>query len=85
MVSRSRLGWDLFVRSSGVSLFYGARRPRLERGFAGSPKLLHAGALHWAGLTPGPGQLIGGLGSALWAAMRGAPSVPNPSPNLPRG
>ena len=85
VVTRSRLGWDLFVRSSGVSLFYGDRRPRLERGFAGSPRLLHAGALHWGGQTPGPGQLIGGLGSAIWAAMRRPPTEPSLSPNLPRG
>jgi len=85
VMGRSRLGWDLFLRSSGVSLFYGGRRPRLERGFAGSQKLLHAGALHWAGRPQSPVGLVGGVGSALWAALGRAPSQPVPSPNLPRG
>jgi len=81
-LSRSRLGWDLFARSWGVSLFYGQRRPRLERGFAGSQALLEAGARHWAGHAQSPLSLMGGLGQALWSSMASAPQLAATSPNL---
>lgn len=81
---RSRLGWDLFARSQGVSWFYGRRRPRLERGFAHARPLLHAAALHWAGRGPDIPRIALGLGAATLGALQSAPSTPNPSPNLPR-
>lgn len=81
--SRSRLGWDLWVRSTGVSLFYGHRRSRLERAFAHAPALLEAGALHWGGDWPGVGRLARGMGSALVGALRPTPRQPAASPNRP--
>lgn len=78
---RSRLGWDLWVRSSGVSWFYGDWRPRLERAFARSPKLLEAGALHWGGRLPGPGLLVPGALGAAVGALSAPPAVDHPSPN----
>jgi len=73
--SKSRLGWDLWVRSTGTPLFYGDRRPRLERAFANSPALLEAGAIHWAGGTPGPILLARGLTAAAFGALKGPPEA----------
>ncbi len=82
-LERSRLGWDLRVRSDGVSWFYGGWRPRLERAFARSPDLLHAGALHWGGRVPGPGLLATGALRAALGALASPPSSPHRSPNRP--
>lgn len=84
VLARSRLGWDLWVRSRGTPVFYGAQRPRLERAFAHSPALLEAGAVHWAGGVPGPGLLSRGLAAAAVGALRAAPTQAHLSPNLPR-
>ena len=64
-----RLGWDLWVRSRAVPWFYGAARPRLEAAFAAAPRLLLAGARHWAALPQrwgqvGLGAIEGGVGFA---------------------
>jgi flavin-dependent dehydrogenase len=66
---RGRLGLDLRARAAMVPWFYGQRRAALEAGFAGSPDLLHAGALHWAGRRAPLPALARGLLRGAWAAL----------------
>ena len=62
-----RLGWDLAVRTGLLRAFYGSPRPRLEAAFAAAPRMLWAGARHWAAApqrwgSVGLGLLQGGVG-----------------------
>ncbi len=70
VLPRSRLGWDLRVRTGIVPVFYGRWRPALERGFAASPKLLHAGAQHWGGRLPKAWDVARGMLQASRGVLR---------------
>jgi len=63
---RSRVGWDLRVRSSVPSFFYGRSRPAFERWVTGSESLALAGMRYFAG-EPVP---RGEIARAAWDLMR---------------
>ena len=46
----SRIGFDLGIRTRIVELCFGARRPAMERYLIGTPSLLDAALLAWAGI-----------------------------------
>lgn len=69
--SRSRLGWDLWVRNALLPQVYGAGRERVERALAGNETLLTAGCRHWAGLPQPPFEVAGGAALGAWRWVRG--------------
>jgi len=70
--SRSRLGWDLWVRNALLAQVYGAGRERVERALAGNETLLTAGCRHWAGLPQPLPEVAGGAAVGAWRWIRGA-------------
>lgn len=71
-VKRTMIGRDLWVRTKGVSLFYGAPRPSVERFLLSSPEFIRLGLQHFAGKrwsrTAIARATVAGLGhTARWA------------------
>ncbi len=62
-VRRSRIGFDLGIRSRIVDLCFGPRRPAMERYLLGTPSLLDAALLAWAGI-PVPWTVLARLAAA---------------------
>jgi hypothetical protein len=59
----SRIGFDLGIRTRIVDYCFGARRPAMERFLVGTPSLLDAALLAWAGI-PVPWTVLVRLGFA---------------------
>jgi flavin-dependent dehydrogenase len=64
-VERSRLARDLRIRRAFMDLFYGDRRPAVERFVLDCPEFLHVGCQHFAAQSYDRGKLA-------WALVRGA-------------
>lgn len=72
VVRRSRLAFDLSIRTYLVRMFYGRSRERIERFLVEQPSTLHLGCQHFAAMKLDPWKLAGVMirGGAMIAGER---------------
>ncbi|MCA9629065.1 MAG: NAD(P)/FAD-dependent oxidoreductase [Myxococcales bacterium] len=77
-VRASSVGRDLRVRTAGVDLFYGPRRPTIERFVLRHPEFLQVGMRHFGGKRWGTETVLRAARGAIWhttKALLGADDV----------
>jgi menaquinone-9 beta-reductase len=70
-IAHSMLGRDLLTRDLGLRLFYGSRRPQIERFLLDTPDFIRVGMQHFAGQPWSTRALLRSASSALVHATLG--------------
>ncbi len=69
-IRRNHVGRDLLVRSLGVGLFYGPRRPTIERFLLDTPDFVRVGLQHFAGKRWSRGAIARAAAGAVAHTVR---------------
>jgi hypothetical protein len=69
-IARTMIGRDLIVRTMGVPLFYGARRPNVEAFLLTNPEFIRVGLQHFAGKRWSRRAIAAALAGASWHTLR---------------